>query len=248
MSFASTPQFCGIANYIHIFQDIRFVFSLGRTAILVFMSVTFEILLGVGVALLFNRNFRGKVLLLSLCLIPMMISEIAAALSWGLIFDALHGPLNQILLNLHIISKRIEWLKYYPLRCIIIADIWQWSPFIMLVTLAGLQALPRAPYEAAMLDGASGWQQFRFITLPLLIPILGVGIILRVMDAIKMFGKIYVLTGGGPGTASENIAYYIYLQAFRFWDLPYASTLSFLLLGIVIVLTTIFFKIIRIEE
>jgi len=215
-SFGAKPHFIGIGNFAQIFTDRRFFYDLGRTAVVVIGALIVETLLGFGVALLLNRKFKGRGILLAAFLMPVMVSEVTA----GLI----------------------------PLLSVIIADIWQWSPFIMLITMAGLQALPSTPYEAAMLDGASGWQILKFITLPLITPILGVAVVLRSMDLIKMFGKIYMLTKGGPGTASETITYYIYLQAFSFWNLPYAAALSFILLAIVTFFITYFFKMITVEE
>jgi len=247
-AFGSVPQFAGVVNYIRLFLDARFYNALQKTAIIVTGVIIAQTLLGMGVALLLNREFKARSILIALFLIPTMMSEIAAALCWGLIFDATYGPLNEILVIFNITPKHIFCLVDHPLLSIIIADVWQWSPFIMLVTLAGLQALPKAVYEAAMLDGASGWRLFRFITLPLITPIMAVGVILRSMDAVRMFGKIYMLTHGGPGSASETVAYYTYLEAFRFWDLPYASAMSFILLVIVVILITLFFKLMQIEE
>ncbi|MCD6083826.1 sugar ABC transporter permease [Candidatus Aerophobetes bacterium] len=247
-SFGAEPHFIGIGNFAQIFTDRRFFYDLGRTAVVVIGALIVETLLGFGVALLLNRKFKGRGILLAAFLMPVMVSEVTAGLIWGLIFDATFGPLNQIIAMLHLAKKPIVWLVDHPLLSVIIADIWQWSPFIMLITMAGLRALPPSPYEAAMLDGASGWQILKFITLPLITPILGVAVVLRSMDLIKMFGKIYMLTKGGPGTASETITYYIYLQAFSFWNLPYAAALSFILLAIVTFFITYFFKMITVEE
>ncbi len=247
-AFGSHPQFIGLKNYVRLFIDTRFYNALTKTGIIVISALVAQTLLGVGVALLLHRKFRGRGILIAIFLMPIMISEIAAALCWGLIYDATFGPLNEILMMFHLTVKRVVWLVDHPLLSIITADIWQWSSFIMLVTLAGLQVLPRNPYEAAMLDGASSWQIFRFITLPLITPIVAVGVILRAMDAVKLFDKVYILTHGGPGSVSETVTYYIYLEAFRFWDLPYASAISFILLAIIVALITLFFKVVQIEE
>lgn len=247
-TFGSHPQFIGLKNYARLFIDGRFYNAVTKTGIIVISALVAQTLLGVGVALLLHRKFRGRGILIAIFLIPLMISEIAAALCWGLIYDATFGPLNEILVMFHLTIKRVAWLVDHPLLSIITADIWQWSSFIMLITLAALQALPRDPYEAAMLDGASSWQIFRFMTLPLITPIVAIGVILRAMDAVKLFDKVYMLTHGGPGSASETVTYYIYLQAFRFWNLPYASAISFILLAIIVALITLFFKMVRIEE
>lgn len=247
-TFGSHPQFIGLKNYARLFIDGRFYNALTKTGIIVISALVAQTLLGVGVALLLHRKFRGRGILIAIFLIPLMISEIAAALCWGLIYDATFGPLNEILMMFHLTVKRVVWLVDHPLLSIITADIWQWSSFIMLITLAALQALPRDPLEAAMLDGASSWQIFRFMTLPLITPIVAVGVILRAMDAVKLFDKVYILTHGGPGSVSETVTYYIYLEAFRFWDLPYASAISFILLAIVVALITLFFKVVQIEE
>jgi len=247
-TFGSHPQFIGLKNYARLFIDGRFYNAVTKTGIIVISALVAQTLLGVGVALLLHRRFRGRGILIAIFLIPLMISEIAAALCWGLIYDATFGPLNEILVMFHLTIKRVVWLVDHPLLSIITADIWQWSSFIMLITLAALQALPRDPYEAAVLDGASSWQIFRFMTLPLITPIVAIGVILRAMDAVKLFDKVYMLTHGGPGSASETVTYYIYLQAFRFWNLPYASAISFILLAIIVALITLFFKVVQIEE
>lgn len=247
-TFGSHPQFIGLKNYARLFIDGRFYNAVTKTGIIVISALVAQTLLGVGVALLLHRRFRGRGILIAIFLIPLMISEIAAALCWGLIYDATFGPLNEILMMFHLTVKRVAWLVDHPLLSIITADIWQWSSFIMLITLAALQALPRDPYEAAVLDGASSWQIFRFMTLPLITPIVAIGVILRAMDAVKLFDKVYMLTHGGPGSASETVTYYIYLQAFRFWNLPYASAISFILLAIIVALITLFFKVVQIEE
>lgn len=247
-TFGSHPQFIGLKNYARLFIDGRFYNAVTKTGIIVTSALVAQTLLGVGVALLLHRRFRGRGILIAIFLIPLMISEIAAALCWGLIYDATFGPLNEILVMFHLTIKRVVWLVDHPLLSIITADIWQWSSFIMLITLAALQALPRDPYEAAVLDGASSWQIFRFMTLPLITPIVAIGVILRAMDAVKLFDKVYMLTHGGPGSASETVTYYIYLQAFRFWNLPYASAISFILLATIVALITLFFKVVQIEE
>jgi len=247
-SFGAKPHFIGFGNFAQILTDARFFYDLGRTAIMVVSALMVETLLGFGVALLLTRKFKGRGAVLAAFLMPVMVSEVTAGLIWGLIFGTTFGPLNRIIALLHLTKKPVDWLVNYPLLSLIIADIWQWSPFIMLITLAGLQALPSGPYEAAMLDGASGWQIFRFITVPLMVPIVGVAVVLRGMDLVKLFGKIYMMTRGGPGTASETITYYIYLQAFSFWNLPYAAALSFILLAIITFLITYFFKIVTVEE
>lgn len=247
-TFGSHPQFIGLKNYARLFIDGRFYNAVTKTGIIVISALVAQTLLGVGVALLLHREFRGRGVLIAIFLVPVMISEIAAALAWGLIYDATFGPLNEILMMFHLTVKRVVWLVDHPLLSIITADIWQWSSFIMLITLAALQALPRDPLEAAMLDGASSWQIFRFMTLPLITPIVAVGVILRAMDAVKLFDKVYILTHGGPGSVSETVSYYIYLEAFRFWDLPYASAISFILLAIIVALITLFFKVVQIEE
>lgn len=247
-TFGSHPQFIGLKNYARLFIDGRFYNAVTKTGIIVISALVAQTLLGVGVALLLHRRFRGRGILIAIFLIPLMISEIAAALCWGLIYDATFGPLNEILVMFHLTIKRVVWLVDHPLLSIITADIWQWSSFIMLITLAALQALPRDPYEAAVLDGASSWQIFRFMTLPLITPIVAIGVILRAMDAVKLFDKVYMLTHGGPGSASETVTYYIYLQAFRFWNLPYASAISFIVLAIIVALITLFFKVVQIEE
>lgn len=248
LMMGSEPKFAGFLNYFRFSRDARLHNAFLNTAILVVSVVGLQTLLGFGVAYLLNKPFRGRAALLAFFLIPMAISPIAAALNWGLMLNATYGIINALLQRLHITKKYVDWLTSYPRFSIIMADLWQWSPFVMLICLAGLQALPEEPYEAARLDGASPSQLFLYITLPLMTPILGVAVILRTMDAIaRLFEKVYLLTQGGPGVASENLSYYIYQQAFIFWDIGYACAISFLVLVVVILLINVFVKLIRIE-
>jgi multiple sugar transport system permease protein len=245
----SKPSFTGISNYIRLVHDSRLHNAFLNTVFYVLCAVTLETLLGFGLALLLNKPFTGRTALLAFFLVPMSISPIAAALNWGLMLNATYGILNAVIGVFYPSYNPVDWLTAYPRLSIIMTDVWQWSPFVLLICLAGLQALPQEPYEAATLEGASSLQLFIFVTLPLMKPILGVAVILRTMDAIgRLFEPVYLLTRGGPGIASENLPSYIYEEAFVFWDMSYACAISFVLLIIVALLINSFVKVTRLEQ
>jgi multiple sugar transport system permease protein len=245
----SEPSFAGISNYIRLIQDGRLHNAFLNSGIYVVVAVALETLFGFGLALLLNKPFAGRTALLAFFLVPMSISPIAAALNWGLMLNASYGIVNAVVEVFYPSYNPIDWLTSYPRLSIILTDVWQWTPFVLLICLAGLQALPQEPYEAATLEGASSLQLFLFVTLPLMKPIIAVAVILRSMDAIgRLFEPVYLLTRGGPGIASENLPSYIYEQAFVFWDMSYACAISFVLLVIVGLLISSFVRVTRLEE
>lgn len=237
-------QFVGLQNFVTILtQDLRFWNAMKNTGILVVLGVGIQVVLGVGLALLLNQMGRTRSALVSLFLIPVMIAPVVAGFQFRMIYNDQNGPLNYLLqLATGGAVRGYAWIAdpQVALYSIMITDIWQWTPFMILIVLAGLQAIPIELREAAEVDGATGWQAFWDITLPLLLPVIVIGILIRLMDAFKLFDIVYQLTGGGPGSVTETIAYYTYLQGFKFFSLGYTAAMSMIQLVVIIVVSQIF--------
>ncbi len=220
------PKFIGWRNYVNFLtQDSRFWPSVWRTFYFTFLAVTIETVLGVAIALIFNREFLGKGLIRTIFLFPMVATPVAIALVWATIFDPNLGVLNYFLeqLNLPIVlwTSDARWV----LPALAIVDIWEWTPFITLITLAGLSSLPSEPYEAARIDGASPTRVLFDLTLPMLRPTIVVAVLFRAIDALKTFDIIQVITQGGADYSSETLNIYTFQNAFNYYHLGYASSI-----------------------
>jgi len=225
-TLVGTARFVGLQNYIKLItQDERFRNALWRTIWFTAAGVSIQCVLGVGLALIFNREFMGRGLFRTFFLLSMVATPVAIALVWMMILDINTGILNYFL-N-WVAGMRIAWLsnRSIVLWSMILVDSWQWTPFIMLISLAGLSALPAEPYESALIDGASSVQLFWYLTLPMLRPTLMVAMMFRTIDALKTFDIIYVITGGGPAYASETLNLYAFSQGFAYFNMGYASAL-----------------------
>ena len=237
--------FVGLGNYARILTDERFFNSLSVTAQFVAASVSLEFLLGLVMALTLSRvNGRPRSILSTYLLIPSMLAPVAVGYVWFLLFSAYYGPISYVLSLLFNIPP-IEWIASsgsLALFSLIVAEVWEWTPFVMMVLLSGLLALPREPFEAAQVDGAPSWQIFRRITIPLLRPIILVVLIIRTVDALKVYDLVAVITRGGPGSSTELLSWYISLQGFSFWDLSYAASLSYVMLVIVNIIVVIYIR------
>jgi len=230
-------QFVGLGNFTDALTRPEVAGVLRITAVFATVSLVLEFLLGTGLALLvanYIKRWQGlfKILLIA----PMMMTPVAVGLVWRWMFDATMGVINY-LLSLVGIAGPI-WLggEATALAAVILVEVWQWTPFVFLIVLAGLSALPTEPFEAARVDGAGGWQIFTQITLPLMIPIFSVALVFRFIDVFKSFDIIYVMTEGGPGQATTILPFYIYQQGFRYFNTGFASAISILLLIFVIVI------------
>ncbi|HKI58226.1 MAG TPA: sugar ABC transporter permease [Trueperaceae bacterium] len=225
-----TPKFIGLGNFGRALSDLRFWNGLKNTFYFTGIAVPAEMVLGLGVAVLFNRDFRGKALVRTVSLLPMVATPVAIALIWALMFNPSLGVLNYFLeaLGLH----RSLWVANSQLAipALTIVDIWEWTPMVALILLAALQGVPSEHYEAALIDGAGPWQAFRFITLPSIRSAAVVALILRAIDALKTFDIIYVITQGGPGTASETLNVFAFKTGFEFFRAGYAASLLIFLL------------------
>lgn len=244
----AVPQFTWFSNYMKaLTEDPRFYNSLNKTFYLMVIAVPLELLLGLGLALVFQGRFKGRRILFPIFLLPLAFSEAVIGLVWGLIFVLTYGPVDYLFQVLGVwkflFGDRVDLLTFYPMECVIIADIWQWTPFFFLILLAALSSIPRDLVEAAMIDGASPYQVFRHVTLPMLKPAIGVAVIIRMIDVFKTFGVPYVMTKGGPGYASEVVSLYIFNQALQFLNVTYAAALTILVIIIIIILLNVFMRV-----
>ncbi len=239
-----TPaRFVGLDNYIRAFNDYRVANAAAVTVFFVVCSVTLTVLLGLGLALIFNREIRGQRTFRALFTMPMFTAPVALGYLGLTIFHEQVGAVNTVLAALGVLNLPPWFSAIWPARiAIVLVDVWQWTPFCFLVLLAGLQALPDEVYEAAALDTSSAWDTFRYITLRLLSPVLFTVIILRTVEAFKVLDIPFSMTSGGPGAATQTYSYYIYLVGMRNFNHGYASALAYLLLIIMIAIATFFFN------
>lgn len=239
LTFARPRTFIGFANYQAILGSSDFWNSAGRTFWYVGGCVTTEFVLGVSIAFLLDTQFILRSLVRALILLPMVMAPVVAGLIWRFIFNDEWGLANNIGSLFGLSSK--AWLvdPHLAFFAVIVADVWQWTPFIVLITLAGLQAVPRELIDAGRVDGANWWQIQRYITLPTIRAMLAIGLLIRLIDAFRNVDQIFVMTYGGPGVATSVLGFYTYLKAFKFFDMGYASALGIIMLFIISVLAQI---------
>ena len=238
-------RFVGFRNFEKIFSDPLFWSSLGVTAWFIAGVLVLQFPVGFGLALLLNRLRRHQDLLATLLLIPTIISTSVASFQWVQLFNYQFGPINYLLGLLRLPQPTWTADPSLALPCLIFVDFWQWTPFMTLLLFAGLRSLPTGLIDAARVDGSTAWQIVGRIYLPLLRPVIGIALILRTLMAFKLFDVIYVLTSGGPGTVTENLAYFTYVQAFRYFNMGYAAALSLLQLVVVVVLAKALIRLTR---
>ncbi|MCF6159647.1 MAG: sugar ABC transporter permease [wastewater metagenome] len=225
--------FTGTDNYREILTDSRFWYSVFITLFYTFTSICLEAGLGLCLGLMMNRIIPGSGFFRILILIPWTIPTVVTARIWQWMFDYNLGIINYFFDAVRI--GRINWLgePFMAFFSIVIADVWKTAPFVAIIVLAGLSAIPREIYHASTIDGANSWQQFRFITLPLLLPILSVAIMFRAIDALRIFDLVYVFTGGGPGGATETLSIYAYKLFFYKGDFGQGAATSVIILLLV---------------
>jgi multiple sugar transport system permease protein len=231
VSSATPPKYVGLRNFVEIFgKDARFWNSMRITVEFTVITVLLELVLGLAIAVYFHRDFHGRGVVRTVMLLPMVSTPVAVALIWVIMFNPSLGILNHLLSLVGV--KPLLWLGHprTALPSLIFMDIWKWTPFMVLILHAGLQSLPLTPFEAALIDGASRWQLFRYITLPLLRPTVAVALIFRTMDSLKTFDTIYVMTEGGPNNASEVLNIYVFQTGFKYFHIGYASALAVILI------------------
>ncbi len=237
--------FTGLENFARLFTDSNLLSSLRITLTFVVGTVTVQMVLGVALALLLSREIRGSNLIRGVATLPLFATPVAVGYLAITLYYERNGPLNSLIRALG--GENIPWLSdpTWALVAVILVDIWQWTPFVFLITLAGLQSLPSELYDAASVDGASAAQNFRFLTLPLLAPLLWLILLLRMVEAFRVFDIPTSLTLGGPGRATEVYSLYTYRTALRFFDHGYAAAQGILLLVIVMFIVTLIFTRVR---
>jgi len=251
LSVGPDYEFVGVKNYSEaLFRDERFMGSVWNTAVLIAPSLLLELLLGLGIALLLSRVLRGRPIITALLVIPSMVSPVMAGMAWRMMYGVKYGAINNLGRQLGIIDVYFDWFSSpaVAIMAVVLVEVWHNTPFMMLVLLAGLQSIPTELYEAAKADGASAWQRFWSITLPLLKFTMAVGVMIRLIDLTKLFGLIFVLTYGGPGGSTETVAFTTYLMGFKDFRMSYAAALSYVIVGGVLVLTLLFLWIQRVRE
>jgi multiple sugar transport system permease protein len=230
-------SFVGLANFIRIAGDERFWQSMSHTVLYTVLSVVAPLFFGTIAALVFDSKLPMRGLLRGIFVMPMMATPVAIALVWTMMFHPQLGVLNYLLSLVGVGPQ--EWIfnQNTVIPSLVLVETWQWTPLVMLIVLGGLAAMPRDPFESAEIDGANGWQKFRYITLPMILPFMMVAVIIRSIDALKSFDIIFAMTQGGPGTASETINIYLYNVAFAYYDIGYGSALAVVFFIVIITMS-----------
>lgn len=237
------PEYVGTDNYTELFTTSdRFFPAVKRTFLFSTVVVSAELVLGIGIALLLRDIFPGHTVVKTLILLPMVATPVAISMGWLLMLEPTIGVFNKILRDVGLTAQ--PWLgsQSQALWVLMAVDIWQWTPMMAMITLAGLLSLPDDPYEAALVDGASPLQSFFHITLPLLVPTLLTAVLLRSIEALKTFDIIYTMTRGGPGFATETLNTLAYVRAFEYFRLGQASALLVVFFAIVLGVSVIFIQ------
>ncbi len=237
-------SFVGLQNFIRMGTDERFLLATARTLYFTALSVLFPVVLGVAAAVCFHKNFPGRGIARTIFIMPMMATPVAIALVWTMMFHPQLGVLNYLLTSIGLPPSAWVYDTATVIPTLVMVETWQWTPLVMLIVLGGLASLPTDPYEAAELDGANVWQQFWHVTLPLVWPFILVAAVIRGIDALKAFDTIFVISNGGPGTASETLNILLYLEAFSFYDMGYASAIVvvFFVIIMMVTLLMLFFR------
>jgi len=244
-------QLAGLDNFRWVVSDSIVRTIIWNTFYITALAVSIEFVLGFSLALILNREFRGKDVFRTLLLIPMVLPPIVVALNWKHMYLTQWGVINWFLSTIGLVGTTSEsWIDWMGNAGIVkfsiaIVDVWQWTPFMILILLAGLQAIPQEPYEAALVDGASRVQIFRNLTLPLMKPMILIALLLRTMDLIRMFDIPYILTYGGPGYSSETVSLFTFKLAWTHANMGHAATLSWVLLIIIEIVCIGFIRIFR---
>ena len=234
-----SQRFVGFANYLRLAGDARFWESMWHTIVYTVLSVVAPMVLGTIAALVFDSKLPMRGLLRGIFVMPMMATPVAVALVWTMMYHPQLGVLNYLLSLIGIPPQ--EWIfnQNTVIPSLVAVETWQWTPLVMLIVLGGLASMPRDPFESAEIDGANGWQKFRYITLPMILPFIMVAVIIRSIDALKSFDIIYAMTQGGPGTASETINIYLYNVAFSYYDIGYASAIAVVFFIVIIAMSLV---------
>ena len=236
------PTWVGFANYVGLVGDGRFLNAIFRSTVFVGFAVSIELILGFALALLFNKHLPAFGIFRTLAVLPVMVMPVATGLVWFYILNFKYGPLNAILRALDLPTQ--NWLPrpMGAMGALILADVWQWTPFVMIVIIAGLRSLPEYVYEAAALDGLRPVETFFKVTLPLLRPVILIVLLLRLMDAFKLMDLVFILTKGGPAGRTETLSYYIYVMGLQLFRVGLAAAVSILFLIFINIAAQIFVR------
>ncbi|MEM1972861.1 MAG: sugar ABC transporter permease [Nitrososphaerota archaeon] len=239
------PIFVGIENYYRLLNSLDVWRRFVLTGQFVFYSVSIEFLIGFGLAHLFYNQFRGRRLAITLVTTPLLVAPVAVGIFHRYLFDATFGIYSYIAQLFTGQSVRI--LSQHPMFAIVFMDVWQWSPFMMLFILAGLEAIPKHMLESSEIDRLSPLAKFRYVVWPTIRPLVALALLFRTMDAFRTFDTIFTLTGGGPGTATEVLSIQIYRMAFQFFRTGESTALAFIFLVIILLLTNVYLRLARRE-
>lgn len=234
------PRFVGLDNYVQIASSARFWGAIWTTALITFVSVAFQYVLGFLLALALHQNLPGTALYRIAFLLPMFLAPVGVALIARMIFHPYLGPVNDALGAMGFAFVPFLTEKWPALMVLAVIDIWQWTPFVTLLMLAGLQGLPQEVFEAARVDDIGPWRRFWGITFPMLLPLSVAVVFIRLIEGFKIIDTVFVLTGGGPGTATETLTLFAYNEGFKKFNLGLTSALSFLFLFVVIIFGTLY--------
>ena len=235
----SARAWVGIENYSKLATDRRFLESIGHTIYFTVLAVFLPLVLGTFAATVFHKKFRGRGFFRTLFIMPMMATPVAVSLVWTMMFHPQLGVLNYLLSLVGLPPSLWVFAPATVIPSLALVEVWLWTPFVMIIVLGGLASLPTEPYEAALIDGASQWQMFWKITYPLVLPFIVVAAIIRTIDALKAFETIWVISNGGPGTASETLNVYLYAQAFAYNQVGTASAVVVVFFAIIVVLSLV---------
>jgi multiple sugar transport system permease protein/N,N'-diacetylchitobiose transport system permease protein len=249
-ALAVETPFVGLDNYVQAFMSSRFWGAIGRTLYFTIVSTVLELALGLAMAGLLNARLRARWLFRAIVVIPWAVPTIVNAAMWKGIFNAQYGSLNALLTQLGIIPEYYAWLgdPFVALNMVILADAWKTTPLVAFFLLAGLTSIPPELYESARLDRASWPRIFRSIVLPLLVPSISIVVVLRTVEAFKVFDIIYTMTRGGPANGTQTIAYYAYVTAFSNQNFGFGSALSYIIVLVILLLSATYLRILRRSE
>jgi multiple sugar transport system permease protein len=232
----------GLDNYSRALSDDRVWSALGNTLVITVLAVGVEFVLGLGLALILIDELRGKRFIIPLLMLPVMMVPVVVALTWRLLWDPTSGPINWVIGTVLRRDFTLNWFaeKNTALTAVIVTEIWQWTPFMFLVLLAGLAGVNAELYDAAALDGGSWWSTFKDITLPALAPVITVALVFRALEVFKVFDLIFMFTQGGPGTQTESLSWYIYFLGMKSFQMSYAAAASYLVVIFLTVVVTLY--------
>jgi multiple sugar transport system permease protein len=244
-SFTTATGFAGVRNFVTLMTDAVFWKSLGVTATILAVAVPAQLLLGLGIALVIHRGVVGRRIIAPILLLPAVVAPTVVAIIWKIMLAGTWGLLTYEIIDRFklIEGGSVFGLPTSALIAMFLIEIWQWTPFVALALFAGLQALPLAPYRAAAVDGANRWQVFRYLTLPMLVPLLAVLFLLRTLDTFRIFDTIFILTGGGPGQATQVVSVYLYKSVFQFWELGRAAAGAVLIWVMFFIFASVLYRI-----